>query len=68
MNAPACQCAAYPFPHRPHGGRCEDPGRAPSSCWDCEHGVKVADPYATGDWFHTVIECEAARCPWRAAA
>ena len=33
-------------------------------CEDCEHGVKVSDPFATGDRGHTEIECIARVCPW----
>ena len=33
-------------------------------CEDGEHGVKVVDPFATGDRGHTEIECIARVCPW----
>lgn len=61
-----CQCAEYPFPHRPGGGRCDDPGERPASCDDCPHGYPLADPYLTGDRWYKIIECGLGHCPWGA--
>jgi hypothetical protein len=33
-------------------------------CEDCEHGVKVVDPFSTGDRGYSEIECVARSCPW----
>lgn len=61
-----CTCAAYRFPHRAGSGKCADPGPAPRWCSECPHGREVRDPYATGDYLYSVIECEleVTGCPW----
>ena len=61
-----CYCQAYAFPHRKGSGKCGvlNDG-APDSCSECPHGEKMRDPYATGDWSHTLIECNFnGICPW----
>ncbi len=64
MSTSTCTCAAYPFPHRAGGGHCSDPGERPESCRQCMHGIEIRDPYATGDYWYTEIECNLGECPW----
>lgn len=60
-----CVCDAYPFPHRPGGGECADPGPRPDDCADCEHNVAVFDPFGTGDHWYWENECgHPVGCPW----
>jgi hypothetical protein len=60
-----CHCAAYPFPHRGNGGRCDNPGPAPLDCASCEFGASMRDPFATGDRYYVEIECNSPDgCPW----
>lgn len=37
----------------------------PGCCEDCDYSECVSDPYATGDHWHTLIECNYnSACPW----
>jgi len=36
VKANPCECAAYPFPHRKNGGKCE-------GGWICPHGFETED-------------------------
>jgi len=57
-----CKCNAYPFPHRPGGGKCYDPGEEPSSCASCEWNV----PESMGSLenAHPAYCNHPDRCPW----
>lgn len=64
VKVQVCRCAAYKFPHRPGGGDCTDPGDEPE-CGECNFSITTSDPYATGDHWHSLTECNHPReCPW----
>jgi hypothetical protein len=59
----SCNCVAYKFPHRPGGGKCQDPGEMPE-CNDCAFALIVHDPYGSGDSWYSEVECTLKQCPW----
>lgn len=66
--AQTCYCSALVYPHRLGSGGCMAPhaiakDEPKPQCSECSHGIRMNDPYATGD-SPTQYECTIPYCPW----